>query len=95
MLKHKLLYIRHTGEQLSQRFSKHRYDIKNRPDNSELVKHFHESHNLNYDLNVTILQNNIKTAAARRYHENKWICKLKTLAPDGLNTEIGDCDNFY
>ena len=51
------------------------------------------------DLNVTILQNNIKTAAARRYHEDKWICKLKTLAPHGLNTEIGDYAkemyNFY
>ena len=24
------------------------------------------------------------------YHENKWICKLKALAPHGLNIEIGD-----
>ena len=31
--KHKVLYTGHTGEQLSERFSKHRYDIKNRPDN--------------------------------------------------------------
>ena len=76
-----------------------RYDIKKRSENSELAKHFHESHNLNDDLNVTILQNNIKTAAARRYHEHKWICKLKALAPYGLNTEIGDYTkemyNFY
>ena len=62
--KHKVLYIGRTGEQFAERFSKHRYDIKNRPDNSELAKHFHESQNLNNDLNVTILQNNIKTAAA-------------------------------
>ena len=70
-----------------------------RPDNSELAKHFHENHNLIDDLNVTILQSNIKTAATRRYHEDKWICKLKTLAPHGLNTEIGDYAkemyNFY
>ena len=39
--KHKVLYIGHTGEQLSERFSKHRYDIKNKPDNSELAKHFY------------------------------------------------------
>ena len=49
---------------------------------------------------MTILQNNIKpAAAARRYHEDKWICKLKTLASHGLNTEIGDYAkemyNFY
>ena len=70
--------IGHTGEQLSERFCKHCYDIKNRPDNSELAEHFHETHNLIDDLNVTTFQNNIKTAAARRYHEGKWICKLKT-----------------
>ena len=97
--KHKLLYIGHTGKQFSERFYKHRYNIKNIPDNSELAKHFHERHNLNDDLNVNILQNNIKTAAARRYHEHKWICKLKTLVPYGLNTEIGDYAkemyNFY
>ena len=97
--KHKVSYITHTGEQLSERFSKYRYDIKNRSDNSELAKDFHDSHNLNDDLNVTILQNNIKTAAARRFHEDKWICKLKTLAPHGLNTETGhypkEMYNFY
>ena len=46
-------------------------------------------------VNVTILENNIKTAAARRYHEDKWICKLK----NGLSTETGqyakEMYNFY
>ena len=88
--RHKVLYIGDTGEQLSKRFSNHRYDIKNRPDNSELAKYSHGSHNLNNDLKVTILQKNIKTAAVRRFHEDKWICKVKTLASYGLNTEIGD-----
>ena len=63
----------------------HSYDIKNRPDNSGLAKHFHESHNLNDDLNVTILENNIKTVAARRYHEDKWISKLKSFSSAWLN----------
>ena len=47
------------------------------------VNFFSKSHNLNNDLNVTILQNNIKNAVARRYHEDKWICRLKTLVPQG------------
>ena len=97
--KHKVLYIRHTGEQLWEGLFKHRYNIKNKSDISEPAKHFHESRNLSDDLNVTILQNSIKTAAPRRYHENKWIFKLKTLVPHGLNTEIGDFAkemyNFY
>ena len=51
------LIYQNAGEQLSERFSKDRYDIKNRPANSELAKHFHESQNLSDDLNVTIVQN--------------------------------------
>ena len=66
---------------------------------SELTKYFYESYNTSDNLNATILQNNIKTAATQRYHEAKQICKLKTLAPRGLNTEIGDYAkeiyNFY
>ena len=58
--------------------------------NGELAKHFHEIHNINDSLNVIILQINIKTATARSYHEDKWICKLNTLAPYGLNTKTGD-----
>ena len=50
-------------------------------------------------LHVTILQNNIKTVAAKRYHEDKGISKLKILAAHGLNTEIGvyseEIYNFY
>ena len=36
----KVLYIGHTGEQLSERFSKHRYDIKNRPETVKLQNIF-------------------------------------------------------
>ena len=41
----------------------------------------------------------MKIAAAGSCHEDKWICKLKTLASHALNTEIGDYAkdmyNFY
>ena len=53
----------------------------------------------NDNLTVTISQSNIKTVTARRYHEGKYICKLKTVAPHGLNNEIGEYAkelyNFY
>ena len=83
-------YIAYTGEQISEHFSTHHCDIINRPDNSELVKCFRENHNINDNYHETTLQNNIKTAAAQGYQEDKWICKLKTSAPHGLNTEICD-----
>ena len=50
-----------------------------------IAKHFHKNHDLNDTLIVTVLENNIKTAAAQRYHEDKRNYKLKTLAPHGLN----------
>ena len=78
-------------EVLSEYFSKHRYDIKSRPDNSKLAKQFQDNHDINDNLNVTILQNNIKNAAAQKYHEGKWVCRPKPLALDRLNIEAGDC----
>ena len=60
-----MLCIGHTGEQLSECFSKHRCDIKNRPKNSELAKNFDESLNLNDDLNRTIY----KTISKPQPHE--------------------------
>ena len=43
------------------RFAKHRYDIKNRPKNSELAEHFHTGHNMEEDLDITIVQKDLST----------------------------------
>ena len=86
--KHKFLYIRHTEEKFSERFSKHATKLKT--GHTKMI---------NDNLNVTILSNNIKAAFARRYHEDKRICKLKTSALHGFNTQISDYTkemyNFY
>ena len=87
--KHNLIYVGQTGETLSDRFSKHRYDIRKRPENSELAQHFHFNHDLDKDLGVTILERvNIIDEDAREYFEERWICKLHTLQPHGLNQEV-------
>ena len=36
------IYIGNTGEELRERFSKHRYDAKTRPDSNELAAHIHK-----------------------------------------------------
>ena len=38
--KHKVSYMEHKGEQLPERFSKHRYNMKNKLDNSKLANIF-------------------------------------------------------
>ena len=85
--KHNLIYIGHTGEKLSDRFSKHRYDIKHRPDNSELAAHFHQDHDISRDMKIKILQSGIRSLPEREFHEDKWICRLQTLQPTGMNIE--------
>ncbi len=75
--KHNCIYVGHTGEELRIRFSKHRYDIKCRPSNSELAEHFHKNH-CEKDMEVFILQTNLPDENQREFFEDKWICRLQT-----------------
>ncbi|XP_066926568.1 uncharacterized protein [Clytia hemisphaerica] len=87
---HDKLYVGHTGEALSTRFSKHSYDIGKRPKNSELAEHFHRDHSF-ADLEVMILESDFSSSAERERAEDKWMCRLQTLAPSGLNK---DCHGY-
>ena len=78
------IYVGQTGEELKDRFSKHRYDIKKRPDNSELAQHFHKDHCIDQDMEVLILQSGLTKSERQREHaEDRWICRLQTMAPAG------------
>ena len=85
--KHDLIYVGHTGVELKDRFSKHRYDIRHRPDNTELAEHFHSGHK-DEDMEVCILQSGIWSEEERELLEEKWICRLQTLHPTGINKNI-------
>ena len=87
--KHQTIYVGHTGESLATRFAKHRYDIAKRPNNSELAEHFGKDHKMNEDMDVVILQSDISNANARKRFEDKWICRLQTLKPSGMNQDHG------
>ena len=82
-----LLYVGHTGNDLGNRFGKHRYDIKKRPDNNELAEHFQTGHALE-DMAISILQSGITSDEERELLEEKWICRLQALQPHGLNKHI-------
>ena len=83
------MYIGHTGDDLARRFSKHRYDNNNRPNNNELTKHLNSSkHNFERDLEISILKKDVSTLGLREYYEDKFICKLGTLQPNGLNVDL-------
>ena len=87
---HDLIYVGHTGEELSQRFSKHRYDASKRPENTELSKHIAKHHHdFERDIDITILKSNLKTVPERELFEDKFICSLGTKSPNGLNVDLG------
>ena len=54
------IYIGNTGEKLRERFNKHRYDAKNRPDNNELAANIHKyKHEIDKDIEVLMLKWNL------------------------------------
>ena len=81
------LYVGQTGETLQTRMSKHRYDCRKRPGNCALAQHFHKNHNPDKDMKIFILQTGLKTEAEREFHEDRWICRLQTMEPSGINKE--------
>ena len=65
-------YIEHTGDSMSERFSKHKYNIKNRPQQNELATHCHKhKHDTEKDLEVFIIEHGIHILGLPRLLEDK------------------------
>ena len=74
---------------MRERFSKHRYDAKNRPDNNELAAHRHKhQHEFVKAIEVLILKGNLHQKYKRELWEDKFICLLGTKAHTGLDIEL-------
>ena len=84
-----MIYIGETGEPLKIRICKHRYDANKRPDNCELASHVHKmGHDFDKDIEFLILKQGFKSKEERKFYEDKIICKLGTLIPEGLNKDL-------
>ena len=82
------VYNSKTGEELKERFIKHRYYAKNRTDNSEIAAHIHKhQHKVDKDITVLILKGNLYQKHQRELWEDKFICLLCINAPKRLNIE--------
>ena len=94
--KHSLIYTGQTGDKLSNRFNRHRSDIKCYPTRCELSKHFNENDCLfEKDLAVYILEKVDGPESLRLFKEDKWIMRLDTSAPNGLNIHLNDLGSLY
>ena len=91
----KIQYVGKCETQLNIRINNHRKDIKS-INAIPICKHFNdENHSFNEDARFTIIEqlNNTNEAKAilterLKRREDFWIKKLKTMRPDGLNTEL-------
>ena len=75
--KHEKIYVGHTGESFGTRISKHRYDIKKRPENNELATHFHKDHNLDKGMESFILQENVNDLGKRLFWKTGLFASFK------------------
>ena len=83
------IYIGNTEEELRERFTKHKYNTKKRPDNNELAAHIHKHHHeFDKDIEVLILKGNLHQKHERELWEDKFTYLLGTKAPTGLNIEL-------
>ena len=95
--KHDLLYVGQTGGRLNVRFNGHRSDTSLRPERCELDQHFAEGNcNINKDLRVSVLENAKGTSDSfREYKEDRWITRLQTNKPAGLNVSSHEFGQIY
>ena len=85
----KIIYVGHSGNDMGDRYGKHKYDIKKRPDQNELAAHCHQGHDVSKDLELYIVDYGIHDLEERKRMEDKVICKLQTMGQHGLNEQIG------
>ena len=84
------IYVGESGKTASTRYSGHKYDINNRPDNCDFAKHCARTpHVLDEDLEFFIIEHGIHDESARKRAEDKYICKLQTLKGTGINCDLG------
>ena len=94
--KHQVLYVGTTGGQLNTRFSGHRSDIKHYPSRCELPKHFRECGcDFSMDLEVSVLEHVTGGVATRLLREDKWIRRLDTVSPNGLNERTSEFGSIH
>ena len=95
--KHNLLYVGETGGPLNVRFNGHRSDCNLRPDRCELDAHFASNDcNMDTDMEVSVLETIPgATETYRMYKEDRWITRLDSERPRGLNASSHDFGFVY
>ena len=94
--KHQKVYVGQTKQPLNLRFNGHRSDIIHYPDRCELDSHFSKNNcDFKSDLSISILEKVSGSTNLREYYEDKWMIRLSSLEPYGLNSMHKDFVSVY
>ena len=94
--KHNKMYVGQTSQPLNERFNGHRSDIRHHPDRCELGNHFATNDcDFNKDLSISILEKISGSTTLREYHEEKWMIRLSSIVPQGLNSHYREYATLY
>ena len=95
-LKHNLIYVGVTTNQLNCRMNRHRSDITHYPDRCELSRHFSEKGcDFEKDLKISVLEHVRGTLSKLKRQEDKWVTRLGTKSPTGLNVSTSEFGYIY
>ena len=95
-LKCRLLYVGYTTTPLNVRFNNNRSHIRKNLDTCELVQHFaNNSCDFQQDLELTVLQHVSGSRQRLELEEDKWIARLDTKHPNGLNERLSSYGKLY
>ena len=87
------MYVGQTGDNIKKRFGQHKYDIKKRPDQNELAKHFktckNDTEDIMSNLESFIIDHGLCEQNARKRAKDRTICRLQTMGNSGLNELVG------
>ena len=94
--KHNLICVGYSSQQTNQRFNLHRTEIASNARTCELVRHFADNNcDFDRDLRVSILDTVSGSTTNREFHEDKWITRLNTRAPNGINSRLSGFARLY
>ena len=84
----KMQYVGQTQQKCSVRMNSHRFDIRNHPNSyTNVSEHFNSENHSILDFSFMPIEN-INNNWQRLMKETKWMYKLGTISPDGMNSKI-------
>ena len=93
---HKLINVGFTSQPLNERMNGHRSDIDLSDPKCELVQHFMK-HGCDFrkDIEISVLKHVTGSFDRLSFEEDKWITKLDTRHPNGMNEKLSGYASLY